>query len=126
MTKKNLFKEAHKMAREIKREYPDVDYRFQFGLCLTYLLNKEEEKVESKLTWDKLEKQLEKAVEEKGYSNYYVNNWNKGENDRSYIELRWYRNGKLKEVKKCGYWDNVKEEYVVESKFQKNYNIFEL
>lgn len=44
---KNIFRRAHEMAREIKREYPEVDYRTQFGLCLSYLLNnKEEEKVE--------------------------------------------------------------------------------
>lgn len=40
---KKIFKRAHKMAREIKREYPDVNYRVQFGLCLSYLLNKKEE-----------------------------------------------------------------------------------
>lgn len=34
---KNLFKEAHKLTKEIKSEYLEVDYRFQFGLCLAYL-----------------------------------------------------------------------------------------
>ena len=37
MTKKELMIKAHKMAREIKNEYPAVDYKFQLGLCLTYL-----------------------------------------------------------------------------------------
>lgn len=36
---KNLFKEAHKMTREIANKY-DVDYQAQFGLCLSYLLQK--------------------------------------------------------------------------------------
>ncbi|MFL8710806.1 hypothetical protein Q3304_08570 [Clostridioides sp. GD02377] len=37
---KNLFKEAHKMTREIKRKYNDVEYKAQFSLCLSFL-NKE-------------------------------------------------------------------------------------
>lgn len=40
---KNTFKKAHEMAKEIKREYPEVDYKIQFGLCLSYLLNNKEE-----------------------------------------------------------------------------------
>lgn len=40
---KTKFKEAHKMAREIKAEYPEVDYSAQFGLCLSYILKNEEE-----------------------------------------------------------------------------------
>jgi hypothetical protein len=40
---KNIFKRAHEMAKEIKKEYPEVDYRAQFGLCLSYLLNNKEE-----------------------------------------------------------------------------------
>ena len=40
---KNTFKRAHEMAKEIKKEYPEVDYRLQFGLCLSYLLNNKEE-----------------------------------------------------------------------------------
>lgn len=40
---KNLFKEAHKMTREIATKY-EVNYQSQFGLVLSYLLeNKEEE-----------------------------------------------------------------------------------
>ena len=27
------------MTKEIKNQYPEVDYRTQFGLCLSYLLN---------------------------------------------------------------------------------------
>ncbi|MDB0519949.1 hypothetical protein C4R87_19195 [Clostridioides difficile] len=40
---KNLFKEAHKMAREIKRKYNDVDYKVQFSLCLSFLIEKKGE-----------------------------------------------------------------------------------
>ena len=34
---KNLMKAAHQMAKEIKVEYPNIDYKFQLGLCLSYL-----------------------------------------------------------------------------------------
>ncbi|WP_049043225.1 hypothetical protein [Clostridium sporogenes] len=37
---KNLFKAAHKLTKEIKAEYPNVDYKAQFGICLSYLQNK--------------------------------------------------------------------------------------
>ena len=42
-----IMKEAHKMTREIKAEYPEVDYKFQLGLCIKYLL-KESKREESK------------------------------------------------------------------------------
>ena len=34
---KNIMKAAHKMAKEIKSEYPNVNYKFQLGLCISYL-----------------------------------------------------------------------------------------
>ena len=37
MNKKELMKKAHKMTRKIKAENPTVDYKFQLGLCLSYL-----------------------------------------------------------------------------------------
>ena len=43
MTKKELMVKAHKMAKEIKNEYPAVDYKFQLGLCLAYLYENEGE-----------------------------------------------------------------------------------
>ena len=35
---KNLFKRAHEMTKEMKEKYPEVDYRTQFGLCISFLL----------------------------------------------------------------------------------------
>ena len=35
--KRNLMKEAHKMTKEIKEQYPEVDYQAQLGLCLSFL-----------------------------------------------------------------------------------------
>ena len=39
---KKIFKEAHRMTREMVNEY-GVDYKAQFSLCLSYLLEKEKE-----------------------------------------------------------------------------------
>lgn len=35
---KKIFKEAHKMTKEIVEKYNDVDYQAQFALCLQYLI----------------------------------------------------------------------------------------
>lgn len=37
-----LMKKAHKMTKEIKAEYPEVNYQVQLGLCISYLQNEEE------------------------------------------------------------------------------------
>lgn len=36
----DIYKKAHKMAKNIYDEYKDVDYKFQFQLCLSYLSDK--------------------------------------------------------------------------------------
>ena len=36
----DIYKEAHKMAKNIYEEYKDVNYKFQFQLCLSYLSDK--------------------------------------------------------------------------------------
>ena len=48
--KRNLMKEAHKMTKEIKEQYPEVDYQAQLGLCLSFLAQEGEEvkKIEGK------------------------------------------------------------------------------
>lgn len=35
----SLMKEAHRLTKEIKKEFPNVDYKFQLGICMSYLLN---------------------------------------------------------------------------------------
>ena len=37
MTKKELFAKAHEITREVLREFPDVNYRTQFAICLKEL-----------------------------------------------------------------------------------------
>jgi hypothetical protein len=46
---KNLFKQAHKMAKEIKTQYPDVSYSFQFSLCLKHIQTIKELTVEEQI-----------------------------------------------------------------------------
>lgn len=43
---RNIMIEAHRMTKEIKNNSPEVDYKAQLGLCLSFLMmNKKEEKV---------------------------------------------------------------------------------
>ncbi|WP_066679376.1 hypothetical protein [Clostridium septicum] len=50
MSKKELMIKAHQMTRGIKEEFPGIDYKFQLGLCISYLLKGEVEMVELKGT----------------------------------------------------------------------------
>ena len=34
---KNIMKEAHRLTKEIKKEFPEVDYKTQLGICLSFL-----------------------------------------------------------------------------------------
>ncbi|MDU3018902.1 MAG: hypothetical protein E7B46_08840 [Clostridium perfringens] len=34
-----VMKKAHRLTKEIKKEFPNVDYKFQLGICMSYLLN---------------------------------------------------------------------------------------
>ena len=43
MSKSQMFKKAHQMTREVKAQFPQVNYRVQFGLSLAYLHNVKEE-----------------------------------------------------------------------------------
>ncbi|MGO1044489.1 hypothetical protein ACTPEO_17280 [Clostridioides difficile] len=120
---KNLFKKAHKMTKEIKEKYNDVDYKVQFSLCLSYLVE-EDKKMEEKNIKDKLYELLEKACEEHGADNFNWNKWEKGEHKRIYMNLIWYkRSGGIKREMSCGYIDLIKEEYVYTHRNYKVYNL---
>ena len=56
--KRNLMKEAHKMTKEIKEQYPEVDYQAQLGLCLSFLAQEGEQEVKIE---GKSEKQIKYA-----------------------------------------------------------------
>ena len=117
MTNKELFIKAHKMTREIKAQHPDVDYRAQFGLCLSYVIK------ESKDVWNTLESKLNELVNSGKYDNWTCKDWVKGDFNRTYIKLVTYRNnGKMVE-KDCGYYDNKTKEYVAFNKYTKVLNL---
>ncbi|UVX98846.1 MAG: hypothetical protein [Bacteriophage sp.] len=72
--KKNLMKKAHEMTKEIKEQYPEVDYKFQLSLCLSFLAqekggNKMEVKKlngsEKQIKWAKnIIKEMESIIKE--------------------------------------------------------------
>lgn len=57
----NLMKEAHKLTREIKAEYKDVNYKAQLGICISYLSKKEE--VKKMVELEGTEKQVKFATD---------------------------------------------------------------
>ena len=42
MTKKELMVKAHKLTKEIKLQFAEVNYSFQLGLCIAYLVKEGE------------------------------------------------------------------------------------
>lgn len=64
-----MFKKAHKMVRGIKKEYPEVDYRTQFGICLSYLIENEEESEMTMEKWYESLTEKEKSRLKDGFEN---------------------------------------------------------
>ena len=85
MSKKEIMVKAHKMVKEIKNKYPEVDYKFQLSLCLSYLHEEETKKEniasEIELQVNDLKKLIGKKVFVKRYSydGYYYNDSEKVE-----------------------------------------------
>lgn len=98
---KNLMKAAHEMVKEIKAQYPEVDYSFQLGLCIAYLSTKGEEEM---VNLEELKQTVQDlATEEEGLLTMHYADWSKGEKQRVYItsnssELGWFglENGEFK------------------------------
>lgn len=122
---KDKFKKAHQWVREIKNEYPEVDYKTQFNLCLSALCEKEES------DWDIIDKALDKCVAEEfgrengWYTDWYASKWEKYGKKRTYFKIKSFRNGKLRSEKDCGYYDHIEEKYIAKSPYHKVYNIIE-
>lgn len=101
MLNSKIVKEAHKMAKEIKREYPEVNYQVQFGLCLSYLLKGEENTMvelkgsEKQVKWaEDIKKELLNMVTD------YKKSFNKSLNQRKIIqeyleEIKQTKEGKI-------------------------------
>lgn len=79
-----------------------------------------------KLTWEEVDTVLDQIIEVTGLKSCDVNHWQKGEHDRKYIQFRIYnKQGKLLHIKKCGYYDNVQNQYIAETN-KGNYDILEV
>lgn len=79
-----------------------------------------------KIKWKELEKKLKKYEKIKNgniYTDWYVNNWVKEDEngniiyDRSYVSIKTFSKGKLRSIKKCGYYCNINKEYVAKDKY---------
>ena len=116
---KNVMKAAHKLVKEIKAEYPNVDYKAQLGICISYLSNGNNEIA---LT-DVVYAAAEKATEELGADDFKWNTWEKNGLKRIYISLVWYSKGRTAKETKCGYIDVIADEYVAIDKYSKIYNV---
>ena len=72
---KELFKQAHKLTKEILEGHPEltVSYHKQFGLCLSYLIKESNTKVTIKgeVTGEELEELDDVA---RAYAEYYGEN----------------------------------------------------
>lgn len=108
---KKIFKEAHKMTREMADKYK-VDYRAQFGLCLSYLLKNKEEEKEMKLDEIKQiakENGLEAALWQKyGLTKIYFNSYTGAGNRRSEGQFDILNNNTIMVNKQKNYTKNVR------------------
>lgn len=62
---KEIMKKAHELTRELKAEFPNIDYKAQLGICIKHLLNEAKtkaEKIEIKATENVEE--IKKAIAE--------------------------------------------------------------
>lgn len=59
---KNIMKKAHEMTREIKKEFPGVDYKAQLGICISFLYE------ENKKGNDKMVNMKNINFKKKGYN----------------------------------------------------------
>lgn len=81
---KNIMKQAHEMTKEIKREYPEVNYKFQLGLCLSFLAKKGD----NNMTIEEIIKKINNAdfdYKEETNSKLTAKRWIKGNYDRLYV-----------------------------------------
>lgn len=95
----DIYKEAHKMAKNIYNQYEDVDYKFQFKLCLSYLSDKKiNERIEEILSEVKVNKEEARLLEKVEF--YYKNLFNSEEN----LQFRiWQRKDKRRAYVSASY-----------------------
>lgn len=106
-----------KRAWEIKRK----DTRNIFSLCLKMAWEQARAQANKararEITPFKLKKLAEKYAEENcpqgndWFASVYCNDWVKYNYNRTYISIKVYRKGQLRDEIKCGYWDNQTDSY---------------
>lgn len=95
---KNIMKEAHRMTKEIKKEFPNVDYKFQLGLCISYLYeNEKKENVEMEFSKNGIDFNFKDWRVDK-YNNFTFSY--KVSCDINKTSDGYYHNGKLDERRK--------------------------
>lgn len=115
---KNIMKKAHEMTREIKREFPTVDYKAQLGICMSFLANEEVVEVS---TEDRIVALLEKVAAERNVT-ATMNVWEKGNMKRLYLGWNGYC-GKWSTTVKCGYIDLTNDTYVTIDRYNKIFDL---
>ena len=74
-----IMREAHRLTKEIKREFPGVNYNFQLGICMSYLLKEKGENemvelqgTEKQVKWaNDIREELLKIVNEVEHNRLY-------------------------------------------------------
>ena len=72
----NIMKEAHRLTKEIVKEFPNVDYKTQLGICISYLYKEGGEKEMTAV--EAIENEVKTIAGERGYKDDYkvsVNPW---------------------------------------------------
>ena len=82
----NIMKEAHKLTREIVKEFPEVDYKAQLGICISYLSSNNEGDVEI-MTIKEVENMVSKIEVCTGKIKTKI--WEKGDVKRLYVNHVW-------------------------------------
>lgn len=126
----NIMKEAHKLTKEIKNKFPEVNYNAQLGICISYLY---EIKGEVIMEDNRITELKELAKESKNYNKV----WNKVESFSKEIRNRKFNNEEIESFKYKA--ENivelaieilkeeikeVKKEVIVKTKSEKNNRIY--
>lgn len=88
--------------------------------------------IEKSVIKEKLKKFENVQLSKYLYRNCYINNWKKEDpngkiiHDRDYIVVKTFKNGTIQSEFSCGYYDNLKKEYVVEeNRYRKETDLME-
>lgn len=103
MTKSQMFIKAHQETKEIKKEYPEVNYRIQFGICLSNIMTKKELSKEELIEMIIEEETYEESFSKKSYFNQ-AKVWSKYGKERLYIPRNAYEQAGYVDLKSGEYY----------------------